>query len=792
MSALNRKLSRELRQNKALLAAITSIMALGVMAFIYMRSIYFNLSMTQQEYYAQCNMADFSIELKKVPLAELAPIEQLPGVVSIRPRIQFFITVDLPRSEGPLNGLVLSMPDDRTPIINEILLRRGSYFTPQRDNEVIVNDAFARKQGLHPGQSIHLLVNGRSQEFFIVGTAISSEFVYLVGPGSILPDPEHFGVFYIKQRYAEDIFDFAGAANQVLGRLSPQLRDQPDELLTRMETILDSYGVLSTTPRRDQASNRYLTNEIRGLGVFASIMPTIFLTVAAAVLNVLMSRIIEQQRTIIGTLKAIGYSDRQVFWHYLKFGGLIGVAGAVVGWLLGYYMGNLVTSLYQQFYEFPDLRNRIYPDVYLAGLAISLGCATLGTWHGARTALRLHPAQAMRPKPPATAHAILLERIRWFWRKLSFGWRMGLRNVFRNRLRTAVGLMAAALGAALMVTGFMMQEAMHFLVRFQYEQVNRSDIDLYFKDEQGFPAYTEALGLIGVDYAEPVLEVPCTFRHGHRHKKGAVVGLRRDARLTLPRLNDGSKVAIPVTGLLLTRKMASILAVEVGDTLRMQPIKGLRREVLVPVAEIIDSYVGLAVYAEFGYLNQLIGEESAVSSVQLQVDPRPEVRRALNRSLKEFASLQAVNARSDTVHNFRETLIKTQSIFINLLVLFAGVIFFGSVLNASMIGLAERQREVATLRVLGYGDWQIGALFLRESMLVTMTGTFVGLFLGYALGCYLGRVYDTELFRFPVVLTPGVLGWTLLLAVAFGLAAHAIVQRSIGHTNWLDAMKSAE
>src|SRR5262245_6984126 len=283
------------------------------MCFIYMRSAYNNLNLAKAHYYEQCRMADFWIDAKKVPLAELDVLVHLPGISEIRPRISSFATVDLERAEEPLNGMVLSLPDERRPIINDIVLLRGSYFTDRRRNEVIVNDTFARKQGLHPGQWVHLLMNNRREELFIVGTAISSEFVYLVGPGSLTPDPAHFGVFYIKHSYAEEVFDMDGAANQIVGVLAPQWRDHPDEVLGRAEYLLSDYGVFSTTPRKDQPSNRFLSDEIRGLGVFAQIMPVIFLAVAALVLNVLMTRLIDQQRNIVGTLKAVGYSNAKVF-----------------------------------------------------------------------------------------------------------------------------------------------------------------------------------------------------------------------------------------------------------------------------------------------------------------------------------------------------------------------------------------------------------------------------------------------------------------------------------------------
>jgi putative ABC transport system permease protein len=406
VSVLDRKLSRELVHSGLMLLAITGIIAIGVGCYMAMSSCHRNLSIGLQQYYTQCQMADFSIELKRAPLADVAAVARLPGVLEIRPRIQSFTTVDLEDSDELINGLVLSLPDRRQPVINDIVLRQGGYFTDRRDNEVIVNEAFARHHKLYPGQWIHVLVNNRRQELFIVGTAISSEFVYLLGPGAIIPDAARFGVFYIKQSFAEEVFDFQGACNQVLGRLGPVERAFPDPVLQRAERLLDDFGVFSTTPQRDQASNRFISNEIEQLGSFGMVMPAIFLAVAALVLNMLMSRLTEHQRVVVGTLKALGYHDVQVFSHFMKFGLAVGLVGGALGCALGYWLAGMMTDLYRLFFQFPSLVNRVYPETWFASVMISVLCALVGSLHGARAVMRLEPAEAMRPKPPPQGGAI--------------------------------------------------------------------------------------------------------------------------------------------------------------------------------------------------------------------------------------------------------------------------------------------------------------------------------------------------------------------------------------------------
>ncbi|MEX0676187.1 MAG: FtsX-like permease family protein [Pirellulales bacterium] len=791
VSVLDRKLLREVRSSGALLLAITSIIAVGVMCFIYMRTAYYNLSLAKFRYYNQCRMADFWIELKKAPLSDVEPLASLPGVTAIRPRIQFFATVDLERVPAPLNGLVLSLPDAREPIINDIVIESGGYFTDRRGEEVIVNSAFARRHRIRPGQTIHLLLNNRRQELQVVGTAISSEFVYLVAPGSIAPDPEHFGVFYIKRSYAEEVFDFDGATNQIVGQLDPAHRQQPGEILRRMEAMLAPYGVATSYGLRTQASNQFLSDEIRGLGVFSTIMPAIFLAVAALVLNVLMVRLIDQQRVVIGTFKAIGYSDAQIFLHYTKFAMALGLFAALVGLGLGYAMSHLVTSIYKRFYEFPNLETEIFPGTYAGGVAVALGCALVGSLQGARVALRLNPAEAMRQKPPVQGGAIWLEHFPALWGRLNFGWRLVLRGVFRNRLRSAVGVFATAMGAGLLMCGFILVSAIAYLISFQFELVTRSDVDLRFKDERGASALLEAASLPGVEWAEPQFDVGCTFIHGPHRRRGAISGVLPDARLTTPRDIDGRRIRIPQSGLAMSRKMAQILDVSPGDEITVLPTRGLREELRVPVAELSDSYIGLAVYADIGYLSRLIGEELVLTGVQLAVDPDPLPRASLYRELKQLPAVQSINIRADVIHNL-ETIVETQRIFIGFVVLFAGVIFFSSLLNSSLIGLAERRREVATLRVLGYNEWQVGGLFLRESLVINSLGTLVGLPLGYSMALVLSTVYDTEMFRFPLTSPPWVWFGTVGMGIVFALAAHAVVQRTINRLDWLDASKTKE
>lgn len=793
MRTLHRKLLRELYGSVGLLLLIASIIAVGVTCFVAMQSAYHNLDHAKTRYYQQCRMADFWIDLKKAPLSELDVLRSLPGVAEIRSRIRFTATVDLKEMVEPVNGLVISLPDRPASVLNGAVLRRGDYFTDRRANEAIINEKFAQAHGLGPGQTVHIVLNNRRQELFIVGTAISSEFTYLVGPGSIVPDPEHFGVFYIKRSYAEDIYDFDGAANEVFGKLTAESQGRVDEILDRAERMLDAYGVFSTTPLEFQQSNQFLSGEIRGLGEIATVIPAIFLIVAALVLNVLITRMARRQRVVVGTLKAIGYSDLQLFMHFLFYGLAVGLLGGVLGSVLGYLSATGMTSVYRWFFEFPDLRSDFYWYTHGVAITVSIVCATVGALRGSLEMLRLRPAESMRPEPPKQGGKILLERLlgsTWQW--FSSGWRMALRSLFRHPFRTGTGVFAAMMGAGLLVSGFMMTEAQDYLLDFQFFRTARSDIDVTFEEEHAIDALLEIKRLPGVDHAEAMLNVACTFVNGPYERKAGVTGLMPDAQLTVPYDTDGRPIEVPEAGIVMTKRLAEILNLSTGDRFTLVPVKGERRPVQVVVARIADSYMGLSAYADITYLSRLVGESYAISGAQIKTDGDPQHVAALYRELKATPGIGSVQSRTIMIEQVMETLLQNQFVFIGVLILFSGIVFFGSIVNSSMVNLAERQREVGTFLALGYTERQIGGMFLRESMVTNMMGSLLGLPTGWFLTWLTAMSYNNDLIRIPVVSGTWVWMTTLLLAVVFALLAHGVVQWTLWRMDYLEALKVKE
>ena len=792
MKILDRKLRRDLWQSKGMLAAIAAIVALGIGSLVGLAGTSKNLGIAKNSYYAQCRMADFWIDLKKLPISEVAELSRVPGVSDLRHRISYPVIIDLKGVDQPLSGKLLSLPEHPEPIINNIIIRSGNYFTGERDNEVIISESFARARKIGPGNTINIVMNKEQKRLFVVGTAISSETVYMTPPGAIVPEPSQYGVFYINRDFASENLGFQGACNNIVGLLTPAARKDPQPVLDEIEKRLKSYGVFAATPLRLQSSNLALTAELSGLSSMAFFMPVIFLSVAALVLNVLMTRMAQQQRTIVGTLKALGYRNREIFGHFLKIGVIVGLVGAAAGSELGYWIAYGMTYMYNELFTFPSLHNEAYPGLILLSAFISIVFAILGTARGVKSVIKLSPAEAMHQSSPMEGGAIIFERWAAVWKQLGFRWQMVLRNLFRNKGRTFVGVFAAAMGSSLLVTTFGTLDSLQYMVSFQFDKVMLSDYTLTFRNEQDFGAVFDVKELSGVERVEPILNVSCTFHKDNHQKKGTIQGIIPGASMTVPRDSRANPVPIPRMGLLMNRRLATILNVGKGDTVRMVPAKGEQRPVDLMVADIVESMFGMSVYADYDYLNRLVDETAAVSRVQLKVQMTPSQQRGFLGDIKRYPELESFGDTAQEEKIMQTDFVAKMGGEIYPLILFAAIIFFGSILNASLIAIVERQREIATFRVLGYQLGELGSIFLRENLLQNMTGAFLGLPLGWWLLKMQAKEFTNDMYAMPCIVSTSSWVYSITLAFLFVICAQFIVQRSIKALDWNEALSLKE
>jgi putative ABC transport system permease protein len=787
VKAHNRMLWRDLWHLRGQVIAAALVVGCGVAAFVSMRATYESLLRARDDYYQAFRFADVFVSLKRAPLSIATRIAEIPGVAQVRTRVVLQVTLDVPGLAEPASGRLVSIPERPRPMLNDLSLRAGRYVESGRDDEIIASEAFAVANDLKVGDSLGAVMNGRWKRLRIVGVALSPEYIYEVGAGTIFPDNRRFGVLWMGEKALASAYSMEGAFNDV-GLALAAGASQAD-VIERLDLLLVRYGGLGAYGRDEQLSHRFISDEIAQNRVTSTFVPGIFLGVAAFLLHMVLSRLTALQRTQIGLLKAFGYSNREVGLHYLKLALVTVLAGLALGGALGLYLGTWLTEVYRDYYRFPRLAFEVSPHVLSLTLLIALAAAGLGALGAVRRAVRLPPAEAMRPEPPASFHAGLLERT-GLSARLPASARMIARSITRRRGRSSLAVLGIGCAVGILVVGRFGLDAMSYMLQVQFQLVRRDDATVFFIEPESAGIRNEVARLPGVLGIEPFRTVPARLRFEHRTKRIDLTGLPPDGELR--RLVDEKlrPVQLPVSGVLLTRKLGELLRVKPGEAITASVLEGARPVRTVMVAGLVDEPVGIGAYMDLHALNALMREEGSISGAYLKVDSYNAA--ALYRALKHLPAVSGVAFRDAVLRSFNQILDRSMRTISVVEVLFACVIAFGVVYNSARIALSERGNELASLRVLGFTRREVTWLLLGEQGLLTLLAIPLGFALGISTAWLLVRRLSTELYRIPLVLNSATFSFSALIIVIAALLSGMLVARRIDRLDLVAVLKSRE
>ncbi len=698
------------------------------------------------------------------------------------------VTLDVPGLAEPASGRLLSIPAAGRPRLNDVYLRRGRFPEAGRSDEVLASEAFCNAHRFGPGDALRAVVNGRRRTLRIVGVALSPEYVYSIRPGELIPDDRRFGIFWMERRALGSAFDMEGGFNEVSLKLAP--RASGEEAIARLDRLLAPYGARGAVPRRLQFSAWTLENELAQLANFGLIVPAIFFLVAAFILNVALTRALALQRPQIAALKALGYGNRALAWHYLKWGLLIAGVGAALGLAAGWRLGLAMIGLYNQYFRFPALDYRLSAEVTLAAVLVSLVAAALGAAVAVRRAVRIPPAEAMRPEPPARYRPSLAERVPLLAGRLTHATRMILRSLERAPARAAASVVGIGFAGAILVVGFVFIDAMEEIVGTTFSLAQRQDATLAFVEPLSAAALHDVAHLPGVLTVEPARHVAARLRVDHRHRDVALVG--RELAPRLERIVDryGRDVAVPPSGLALSRVLGEVLRVEVGDEVTVEVLEGTRPVRRLRVAALVDDALGLSATMELGSLHRMLREGNTLSGARLAVDPA--ALDAFYARLKELPAVAGVALKRTVLESFRQTFAENMNIMVTFSVIFAGIIAFGVVYNAARISLSERERELASLRVLGFTRAEISLILLGELALLTLLALPIGGLLGWGLSAAIIASFDNEIYQLSFVVSPATVARAFLVVIVAAALSGLLVRRRLDRLDLVAVLKGRE
>lgn len=787
MRALNRKLFRELWHLKGQATAISIVIAGGIAMWIISFSTLDSLKLTREAFYREGHFAHVFAQAKRVPDSVATRIAEIPGVTHVETRISAAARMELAGFDDPITGRLVSIPDHRLPQLNRLYLREGRVPEHASTSEILVAEAFAEAHQLGPGDDITAIINGRRQSFTIVGVALSPEFVYQIQPGGMFPEYQRYGVFWLRQQALATSFDMEGAFNDLALRVSRGTSQE--EVIDRLDLLLETYGGTGAYTRENQTSHQYLESEFSGLESMGAIVPLIFIGVAAFLLNVVMGRVIQHERDQIAVLKAFGYRNSTVALHYIGLVLVMVAAGAILGVAAGTWAGRGLASVYGEFFRFPYLHFYLSPSVVLTGTGIAVIAALAGTLRAVSAAARLPPAEAMRPEPPPTYRPTLVERLglqRWLGQPT----RMILRRIERRPLKSVLAVLGIAMGGGLLVTGSFQEDAISHMVRVQFSMAQREDVTAVFTEPTDRRALFEIQALPGVLHAESFRALPVRLVSGHRSRRSAIQAFEPGGDLHQVLNEELHNVEPAPGGLVMSEYLARKLAVETGDTVIVEVLEGARpvREVLV--TGIVSEFLGTSSYMHLDTLNRLMREGPVISGAHIRVDPARK-KEVLTR-LEKRPRVAGITLRETAMGSFYETMGETILIFAFVNTLLAGSVAFGVIYNTARIAFSERARELASLRVLGFTRAEVSYILHGELILLALAAIPVGMWIGHEFARLIAENLASELYRVPLVIESSSYAFAATIVLLSTLLSGLLLQRRLNRLDMVAVLKTRE
>jgi len=787
VKALDRKLLRDLLRLRGQLFTIALVIAAGIGAFVSLRGTYTSIEGARAAYYERQRFADVFAGLERAPESLGRTLESFPGVSRVETRIAKPAMIPLPDVPEPLRAQVISVPPESLQALNQLHLREGRWVEPGRSDEVLLISSFADARKMQPGDELPVVLNGKKRALRVAGIVFSPEYVFAITAGDMAPDPERFAVLWMGREALAAAFDMQGAFNSVSLALQPGA--SREAVIDALDRTLEPYGGLGSYGRDKQPSNYAINGEMSQLESFSSILPLIFLAVASLLVNVVLSRLVHLQQPEIATLKAVGYSDLEVGAHFFKLVALICLLGTGAGIGVGVYFGNAMVELYEHYFKFPNLAFSFDYRGASVAVLVSLLAALVGAFGAVRRVVKLPPAEAMRPAPPARYHRSIVDRL-GIAGVVGPSLHMIVRELERRPFRTLFSAMAIASSVGLMVIGGWYYDGIDELVHTQFHEIMREDVTVTFVEARPERAVRDLAHIPGVHQVEGLRAVPVRFRSGHAFRDGVIWGY--PARGDLRQLRDryARPAPLPPDGVVMTDILARILNVKPGDTIEVEVREGQRAKKPLVVASLVDESFGLQGHMTAEALARWMGETPRVNVGLLRADPERAVE--IDSRLKDMPYVLSVTRRANLLERFEEqsgSMIVTMAIIV---MAFAATITIGVVYNNARVALSVRARDLASLRVLGFTRGEISSILLGEMAIQVLVSLPLGLWFGKVLVVAIASTVDPEQWRMPIILTPRSYALAALVAVASSALSAFLVRRRLDKLDLIGVLKTRE
>lgn len=787
MNKTHKKLLRDLRSSKGLFLAVTLIIFLAVAFFGAMFMAYQNLNDSYNYSYEQLGFADFTVMVDHDATEALEQLQAVEVIDAVTGRMNTDFALTLPGAQSQkVLARVISLPaseSDRVNVVNDVLVDSGGYFSDDGNLEVLLEKNFAEHHEIEPGQIASLTVGEETIPFEVAGIATSPEYIFPAkSRQEIIVSADVWGVVFITENVRTSLLNYP------MNEFCFLIADGADmeTVIAEVKGVLNPYDVMDVVPQEDQPSYAGLQMDLDQFATLAEVFPLLFIIVGAMATYILLTRIVYNQRSQIGLMRAVGHSRRQVMFHYLGFALFIGIIGSVLGTIAGYLLSEGITHLYAGLINLPFTTTEPQWMAMGGGFFLGLLPCFISGLMPAWAASRIPPAEAMRAPAPTAGRKLLLERMFPFLNRLSSLWKIPIRNIFRNRRRSLYTVIGVTFGVSLILISAVMIDSMRELMDFMYEDVQRYDARVDFAEPQSSDIVNEIKGWRGVKSVEPILEVQTRMKFEEEEYTTLLRALPSDGKLRGLYSKSGDSISVSYDGILLSEGLRNTLDVQQGNILDLDmesPYSDARLEVAGFIKEPMGS---------FGYVPleqvqaELTGGMDDISGLLVEVESEFEdTFREMAYGLKSAPSVELTSETKEGMDNMMEAGI----VMLWIMLLFGAVLALAIVFTTVTVNILERRREIATMRTLGESKGNIAAMITIENLILGAAGLIPGIALGYAIALFFFSLFQGDMFTMDLVILPGTYILTVGIIIGIMLISQIPSIRSINRLNLAQVTK---
>lgn len=783
-----KKLCRDLKENKGAYIACIVIIAMGLMIFTAFSMVVDNLRMSQQDFYQNQNFADGFIEVQACPFSKIKNLELIDGIKEIQGRLVKDVRLLAPGREDNVYLRLISLDPAQANPINGMLLLQGRPLN-QKDAHIWVDNMYFAANNLQLNDQLAVITGGKKRELQVVGMGQSPEFIYALRTAAdMFPTPENFGIGFVSQETMESLFPQEQAYNDLVFTL--ETGADFDVIKEKLTAELKPYGLTALYPRDDQISHLLLTMELDSLGSMARALPVMFLLIAAMILYIVLKRLTEQQRGQIGILKALGYTQGEIIIHYLFYAVLVGLVGGIIGVISGVFLLQPLMALFKVFFNMPSAAGSFTFSYLFFGVLLSLGFSLFAGYQGCKKVLALEPALAMLPPAPPIGKKVLLEKVKLIWNMLTAQSMIAVRNISRSKGRSVFIFIGIMLCFAISSFTWSMNDLYQKMLFDQYEAVEVYDVKVTLaRPLAAKGAAGELAGFPGVGRVETMAEVPVTLKNKWLQQDITMMGIPRESQLYNIVDEDENKVSLPQTGVVLSQRLAALLQADIGTTLNVaSPMMKEAQDKQVKVVGIVPQYVGMNAYLSLNAVQDMLGQGELATSIMLNIEPENIAQ--FKEKYIQSDLIAGIDEKQERLEKMEE-MMATYGSMIFIYMIIGVVIGFAIIYISSIITVSERNRELASMMVLGLTTREVLSVITFEQWFIGIPAMVAGIPLAKLMLLGMSQMVQSDVFTMPVAIPfSSFITGCLITCISIWLAQKAAT-RKMSSLNLVEVLKSA-